>query len=152
DAAFETGPGRVTPQMIARPQFGGRERLDVPLGNQVDLLGYDLIEQQNGIEVVLYWRANSYFNENYQAFVHAIDGNGELVTQYDSAPECGINPTTRWEPGTVIRDPHPLEYPADLSTDQPLRLVAGMYNLITLERLPVEGEPGNFVALTEVRP
>lgn len=146
------GTGRVTPGMIAKPKFGGRERLDVALGEQVDLLGYDLIERPDGVEVVLYWRANSYFNENYQAFVHAIDETGKLVTQYDSAPECGINPTTRWEPGTVIRDPHPLVFPADWPADRPLRLVAGMYNLITLERLPVAGEPGAFVALTEVTP
>ena len=67
------------------------------------------------------------------------------MTQHDSAPECGINPTTRWEPGTLIRDPHLLVLP----TGQPVQFMAGMYDLITQERLPVAGEPGNFVLLTD---
>ncbi len=144
-AVTELGGRKFTPEEISKPRTFDGIRLDVPLGEQVSLAGYRLLENDNGVEVVLYWDVHQYFNRNFQAFVHAVDADGNLVTQHDSAPECGINPTTRWEPGTLIRDPHSLVLP----TGQPVQLMAGMYDLITQERLPVDGEPGNFVLLTD---
>ncbi len=144
---LQLGDTRFRPEDIRKPlEFEAISELNVPLGNDVTLMGYELIERGETLEVVLYWQVHNYINQNFQAFVHAIDADGELATQFDSAPECAINPTTRWEPGTVVRDPHPLVLP----NNRPIRLVAGMYDLISLERLPVENEPGNFVFLTEL--
>ncbi len=140
------GARRFRPEDIRKPiEFDQITGLDTPLGDRVSLLGYELIDRGELVEVVLYWQVHSYINQNFQAFVHAIDSNGELATQFDSAPECAINPTTRWEPGTVVRDPHPMLLPSD----ERVTLVAGMYDLISLDRLPVANEPGNFVFLTE---
>ncbi|MFT5193071.1 MAG: hypothetical protein ACI9EW_000455 [Cellvibrionaceae bacterium] len=151
DVDVQLGSRMVTPAEISKPLFGGQHAVDVALGERVTLAGYDLIFENNRIQVVLYWVANDYLNRNFQAFVHAIDQDGNLIIQHDSAPECGINPTTRWEPGTVIRDPHTINLAADWPADRPLRLMAGMYDLITQERMSVAGEPGNFVFLGEIQ-
>ncbi|MFK7804029.1 MAG: hypothetical protein AB8G95_20510, partial [Anaerolineae bacterium] len=148
---FHPGSRMFTPAEISKPRFGGLNPLDVPLGERVTLAGYDISIKSGHVEAVLYWDVKQVFDRNYQAFVHVIDQDGNLVTQHDSAPECGINPTTRWEPGTVVRDPHTINIPADWPADQPLRVLAGMYDLISQERLPVAGEPGNFVYLTEIK-
>ena len=145
---FRLGGRMFSAEEIRKPLTGGTNWVGVPLGEDVTLAGYDLILQsENRYEVVLYWHAHDYFDRNFQAFVHVVDDEGNLITQHDSAPECGINPTTRWEPDTIIRDPHQIEMPADWSADQPFYLMAGMYDLLSQERLPVEGEPGNFVDL-----
>ena len=115
------------------------------------MAGYDLFVKSGQIEVILYWQVLQAFDRNFQAFAHVIDDEGNLVSQHDSAPECGINPTTRWEPGTVVRDPHAIAVSADWPSDQPLQLLVGMYDLISQERLPVAGEPGNFVYLDKIQ-
>ncbi|MFK7802986.1 MAG: ArnT family glycosyltransferase, partial [Anaerolineae bacterium] len=95
---FHLGSRMFTPAEISKPRFGGLNPLDVPLGERVTLAGYDISIKSGHVEAVLYWDVKQAFDRNYQAFVHVIDQDGNLVTQHDSAPECGINPTTRWEP------------------------------------------------------
>ena len=145
---LKSGPRKMVPNEISKPEFRGGDLVGVPLGEAVTLAGYDLILiDESRYEAVLYWHAHDYFDRNFQAFVHIVDDDGNLIAQHDSAPECGINPTTRWEPDTIIRDPHRIEMPADWPSDRPFFVLAGMYDLITQERLPVADQPGNFVDL-----
>lgn len=126
--------------------------LDVVLGDdQIRLLGYDLDRDSAApgeqIVVILYWEALRPLSRNYQAFVHLTDGN--LLAQHDGAPECDINPTTRWEPGQIIADPHLIAVPADAANGAP-ELFAGMYDLLTGERLTISEMPDNLVRLTNI--
>jgi hypothetical protein len=85
---------------------------------------------------------------NYQVFAHLYDGQ-TLWAQHDSAPECAIMPTTRWEPGQVIPDPHLIDLPANMPLG-PMPLFVGMYDLLTRDRLPVPDVPNNMVPLAEI--
>ncbi len=131
----------LTPAQAAPPSFSGVHPVNIVLGDQVvALLGYDLDDSRaypgGQLVVTLYWRPLVPFDENYQTFVHLYDG--ELRAQHDGAPECAINPTTRWEPGQIIIDPHIVPLPLETPVGE-LALLAGMYNLLTEIRLaPVD--------------
>ena len=142
----------LRPEQVAPPKYAGLYPLNINLGNQVRLAGYDIdnATPQPGdtVTVTLYWNVLAPFNENYQSFVH-LTGT-ELIAQHDGAPECGINPTTRWEAGQTIPDAHVLQIPSDAVRGEPLKLQTGMYGLLSLERLPVAGSAENIITLTEI--
>jgi hypothetical protein len=120
------------------------------LDGKVRLLGYDVnsLELEPGVTltVTLYWEALAPFERNYQVFVHLYDGT--MWAQDDGAPECDVNPTTRWEPGQVIRDPHLLQLPPELPAGDSIPLLAGMYELVTGDRLHEEGTGRDAIHLT----
>ena len=49
---------------------------------------------------------------DYTTSVFLLDGAGQLVTQYDGYPFENARPTTSWQPGEVVYDPHPLDLSA----------------------------------------
>jgi hypothetical protein len=141
-----------SPAEMALPQYGGGRRLDYTLGaEQVRLLGYDLDDSRaypgGEIVVTLYWQALAPFAQNYQTFTHLFDG--EMWGQHDGAPECAINPTTRWEPGQIVADPHIMPIRPDTPSGS-IPLLTGMYALIGYERLSVMELGGNVIHLTDV--
>ncbi|MCP4425996.1 MAG: hypothetical protein GY803_16005 [Chloroflexi bacterium] len=142
----------LTPVQMAPPQTGGAHPVNIRLGNeQIDLVGYDLDDVNafpgGQLIVTLYWKALVPFDQNYQAFVHLYDG--ELRAQHDGAPECAVNPTTRWEPGQIIADPHIIPIPPDMPIGE-IAALAGMYDLVTGERLSIPGAIDNTIHLTDV--
>lgn len=129
------GSGRwLTPAQMAPLRPEPQYPLAVELGpNQTRLLGYDLdTGREQQLLVTLYWQSLAPFAQNYQVYVHLADTT--LRAQHDGAPACAIYPTTRWEPGQIIRDPHLIELPADLPAGT-YQLTAGMYELVTLQPL-----------------
>jgi len=140
------------PADVAPPTFGGHYPVQVTLGNeQVRLLGYDLDTADavpgGRVVVTLYWQALAPFDQNYQVFTHLYDG--ELRAQHDGAPDCAIMPTTRWEPGRIIRDPHVISLPPDMPQGA-VPLLVGMYNLLTYERLSRADTGADAIHITNV--
>ncbi|MCB0037635.1 MAG: glycosyltransferase family 39 protein, partial [Anaerolineales bacterium] len=136
---------------VAPPRSGGTYPVDVVLGEQVRLVGYDIDKTTAApgetIELTLYWQSLRPFERNYQSFVHLYDGM--MWGQSDQTPECGINPTTRWEPGQLITDPHVITIAADTPAGE-IPLLVGMYDLLTVERLTNPADPRNVVELTTI--
>ncbi len=126
-------------------------RVDAQVGDSIELLGYDLANRDQMIGssqpeiqgtpqvlgVTLYWRVKTPVKEDYTVFVHLLDPEGQLVTQHDGQPLQGYLPTSKWPVSDVIPDQHALLLPAGLSPGR-YQLIAGMYALETLERLPVQ--------------
>jgi hypothetical protein len=141
----------LTPTEARRSQHSGQIPVEANVGSQIRLLGYDLqtedVRPGGQVTVTLYWQALELIDRNYQAFVHLYDGR--LWAQHDGAPECGINPTTRWERGQIIADPHIVDLPTDLPEGS-IPLLVGMYDLLTETRLPVAGSPDSAIRLTEL--
>lgn len=142
----------LTPSQVAPASPPISYPLDVVLGdNQVRLLGYDLDRDSAApgerLVVTLYWEALRPLPRNYQVFVHLT--NGEWLAQHDGAPECDTNPTTRWEPGQIIADPHLISVPSDASEGTP-QLLTGMYDLLTGDRLSVPERADNLIRLTSI--
>ncbi|MCP5095620.1 MAG: glycosyltransferase family 39 protein [Chloroflexi bacterium] len=139
----------LTPQDVAAPQLTGTNLVGIPLGDeQVQLLGYDLDTTHaypgGNIVLTLYWQSLVPFDRNFQVFTHLYDG--ELRAQDDSAPECNINPTTRWEPGQIITDPHLIALPAEIPEGE-FPLLVGLYDLISKDRLVVPGTDDSTISL-----
>jgi hypothetical protein len=113
-------------------------RLDANLEDQITLLGYDLSDQQpvpgQPIDVTLYWAAQGSVPADYTVFVHLAAPEGPPYAQDDCQPQRATYPTSFWDPGEIVADPHTILIPSDLlAGDYPL--VAGMYRLETGERL-----------------
>lgn len=82
----------------------------------------------NALDVTLYWLALRETAVNYKAFVHLLDGAGQVIAQHDGDPVGGYTPTTRWRPGELIADTHRIPLPPGLAPGA-YGLKAGLYDL-----------------------
>ena len=105
-----------------------------------------------GVRIV--WLALEPMATDYTVFLHLRDAGGQTRAQYDGLLARGAFPTTRWRPGDRVVEQYELALPADLPPGT-YRLVAGLYELSTLVRLPARSADGrdlvNEVPLGEVR-
>jgi hypothetical protein len=94
----------------------------------------------------MYWRANVKMVRSYTAFVHLLDEEGNLVTQWDRLPEG--YPTIDWQRGERVVDTYTLDLPHDLPPGEYF-IQSGFYHLPSDERL---GEPAFLGGLVLERP
>jgi 4-amino-4-deoxy-L-arabinose transferase-like glycosyltransferase len=125
--------------------------LRASLGDKVTFLGYnkEMVEASADahFSITLFWRCEAAMDRDYTIFVHLVDPGGKRVAQADHQVFSGLYPTSAWRPGEVIQDRFWLRIPSDLPAGEYL-LRIGMYDLNTLQRLPIEGEAGSEDALT----
>ncbi len=118
------------------------------LGEQIALVGAETSFEEITVEserdetggrvhVVLYWRSEALVETSYTVFVHLVGPDGRIYAQADRPPRNGRHPTTHWRPGEVVVDPYSLELPAD-APEGMYRILAGMYDWTTGDRLPVQ--------------
>ncbi len=100
------------------------------------LLSYDLALDRG--ELTLNWQAGSTFNADYTVFIQlwraSATGPGEYVTGFDGPPRQGDYPTSLWQPGDIVVDPHRLDL-AGLPAGNYFLLV-GLYQPASGQRLP----------------
>ncbi len=101
--------------------------LNARFDDGISLVGYYLTSNR----LTLVWRADSTPSADYTVFVHALAADGYNVIGHDAPP---THPTSTWPPGQLILDIHEFEIP----TDQPISLVAGLYNPSTGERVRIK--------------
>ncbi len=78
---------------------------DVCWDDQICLLGYDLQQRGETLELTNFWQAPHELDTSYKLFVHLVDAaSGEVVVQSDSIPRNWTYATDIWEPGEVVRD------------------------------------------------
>jgi hypothetical protein len=116
--------------------------------DQIELLGYDAVQQGMALAVTLYWRCIQPPDANYTAFVHLLDASGNTIAQHDSQPQGGAYPTSVWDAAEVVVDEHAVPLPSGLAPGA-FRLRVGLYEPATGERLPVVGD-GDSVELGPV--
>jgi hypothetical protein len=68
--------------------------------------------------------------------VHLVGQNDSRAAQHDSEPQNGAAPTSGWQPGQSIIDPHPLTISPDAAPGA-YQIVIGLYNGQTMARLPL---------------
>jgi hypothetical protein len=123
----------------------------------IDLLGDDVSPARGApggkLTLTLYWSARSRSSTDYTVFVHLVDANGKLVAQADSPPQGGRNPTSLWDTGDTIVDPHDLVLDPGLPPGR-YSLEIGLYQPGNGQRLLLQdrdGHPmGDHLVLTEV--
>lgn len=109
------------------------------LGEVIQFLGYDLDQDGNVLNLVLYWQSLAAVAEDYDLFIHVLDTQGQLVAQQDMQPLNGLAATHLWQPGGMIRLPHQLVLPPALEPGE-FTVQIGMYLRETGARLPAVGE------------
>jgi hypothetical protein len=124
-------------------------------GDVILLRGYKLQLSAESLELTLYWQAQRRMDVSYKVFVHLIDPTtGTIVAQDDAVPRRWTYPTTWWEREEVVEDT--ISLPLDEVPPSQYRLVIGLYDQATGERLPAysaDGEqyPDDAVPLTTVQ-
>jgi hypothetical protein len=125
-----------------------RYPLSAQLDKSVQLLGYDLAEQDvaagGTIHLTLYWQALSEMQTSYTVFNHLIDGENRIWGQRDGIPGGGAMPTSSWISGEYVVD----EYEIPVQEDAPpgvYLIETGMYDLSTMLRLPVQKTDGEVI-------
>ncbi len=110
--------------------------LDVTFGDQIRLLGYDLIRADRSLTLKLAWQAQRAIDHNYKVFVHVFDPATEkIVAQSDVMPRNNTYPTSRWIGGEVITDTITLSL-ADAPPGA-YRIAVGLFD--ANGRLPISG-------------
>lgn len=117
---------------------------DIPLEANLDekvllkgaVLEQNTFEQGEMLGITLRWQALSAIDRRYAVFIHLMGPDGTLVAQDDRQPHL---PTTEWNRGIEIVDPHQLRIPQGAPTgDYQLRV--GMYP---------DGQPGSRLPVVD---
>lgn len=147
------GRVKVAPRKVQEYQIS--HPLEMNLGNQVELIGYDIEEKEvkggGRVQFTLYWRALAQMERDYTVFTHLIDEEGEIWGQQDNEPRGNGYPTSLWDIGEVVKDDYKLPVKPDAPPGEYL-LEVGIYLLSTGERLPLltpEGHPSEDSVLLE---
>jgi 4-amino-4-deoxy-L-arabinose transferase-like glycosyltransferase len=121
------------PQTILEADFGG----------VASLHGYDLRPSARGFLLWLYWHAQQTNLPPYSVFIHLIDSaTGEAVLRADGPPS---RLTEQWERYEWIFDERLLDLSQVPAGRYGLKL--GLYDPVTGQRLPVNGEPSGVLTL-----
>ncbi len=122
-----------------------RNPVGAAFGDAITLLGYDLNVDRVGpgdsFELTLFWRCDRPVDRDYTVFTHALDSNGQVRAQTDQPPLEGARPTSRWEPGEIIRDRFVLSLNSDSPPGQ-YSVEVGLYDFSTGKRLAVRDGSG----------
>jgi len=130
--------------------------LPAQLGDSIRLAGYDLAQSprsnlQSQILLTLYWQSIDTISINYTVFTQLTGPDGQVWAQWDNPPQDGRYPTTAWAENDTVVDRYTLTLRAGAPAGE-YRLLVGMYDPTTGERLPVsingQPQPDNAIQLT----
>ncbi|NJN99729.1 MAG: hypothetical protein HC875_39315 [Anaerolineales bacterium] len=149
--AFSLGEVDVTspPHQFDLPASASTPTVPAQLEPGITLAGYETELTPQGLKLTLYWQAETPFTTRYKIFAQLLSPDNTLLAQSDSFPAGGQRPTTGWLPDEIIADAHTLTF----STPPPpgkYRLIAGLYDPLTGQRLPLVNEQGDAIAVTEI--
>jgi hypothetical protein len=113
-------------------------------GNQIQLRGYSVhssvaSDGMYDIAVTMFWQITRPPQKDYTFFLHWRDESNTNLEQIDFRPYDGLMPTMQWLPGEIIRETRTLHVPMP-DSGKTYKLVIGIYDLETLERLPLEND------------
>lgn len=138
-------PNTRGPQMAFYRLWRMTHETDISFGDAIRLVGYDAPDTDNisaGESVALrfYWQADTVPATNYSVYMHLTPTDSrEVLAQLDGAPTVPERPTMTWThpDETLISPLLTFTLPDDLPAGE-YRLLMGLYNFETFERLPVD--------------
>jgi hypothetical protein len=123
----------------------GAVAMDARFGGHLRLHGYQLERLDGMLQLTLYWQAEQRMQTDYKVFVHVFEpSTGIPVAQDDSMPHRGGYPTRFWWPGEVVEDRIPVSL--DAAAPGFYGLAVGVYDPVTMERIPVTDNTGQLMA------
>ncbi|MDD9955532.1 MAG: hypothetical protein OXP68_04865 [Anaerolineaceae bacterium] len=121
---------------------------DIRFGDHIRLTGYDLHSPHprpgDDLDLTLYWNATTTPPENYSLFLHLVgDDDPRPLAQVDGNPAVPARLTQTWDrpEETLISPRFSLPLPDDLPPGD-YRVMLGLYNVETGERLPLRDASG----------
>jgi hypothetical protein len=139
---------RIAEGTVSFSSPGVGHPLEANLGDRVRLLGYDLdttsVRAGDTLHLTLYWQALAEMDESYTVFTHLLDQDNLIRGQKDSLPAGGTLPTSCWIKNEIIVDEHDIPIQPDAPPEQYV-IEIGMYQLETMQRLPVINQEGQIV-------
>jgi hypothetical protein len=144
-------PGQRGPEMVVYRLWRMDVETQVRFGEDIVLAGYDQSPEQarpgDSVTIRFYWQASGLPHDNYSLFIHLTPLDDDSVrAQVDGSPAVPERPTLTWEDPneTLISPAYTLTIPADLPAGE-YRVLVGLYNYTTGERLTVRDAEGNTV-------
>jgi hypothetical protein len=110
----------------------------------ITLVGYQTQPTSQAFDLNLYWQTQAPLTTHYKVFAQLLSADNSLVAQSDGIPAAGQRPTTGWLPGEIITDPHRLTF-ANSPIPGTYHLIAGLYDPLTGQRLPLVNDQGQAV-------
>ena len=111
----------------------------VNFGHQVNLLGYDLSQNEAAsgevFRLTLYWQARQPLTTDYSALAQLVDTDNNLYAGQDNLHPGSLQ-TTLWQPWGFVQDPHAIPVPPGTPPGDYF-LVTGLYDSNSGVRLPV---------------
>ncbi|MBL7183383.1 MAG: glycosyltransferase family 39 protein [Anaerolineae bacterium] len=133
----------IAPERLFTVPTAIQHPLRASLADEVAFLGYDLgkatVKPGGTLHLTLYWQALARMEISYTVFVHLLDVQNSTWGQKDNLPIEGTYPTTSWLPGEVVIDEYEIVVDATAPTGE-YQIEVGMYDLETMQRLPVFDE------------
>jgi hypothetical protein len=125
----------VNKKTFAQATFSPPREFDA----SIQTLGYELVSSRvrrgEHLALLIYWRGMKKLDKDYTIFAHLVDANGNTVVASDSQPRGGANPTTRWEPNTMVTDGIVMPIDEEVPLGDTYHLEIGLYYLPTMQRL-----------------
>ena len=142
------GKFHVQLQAPSPPQYP----IHAQFGDSMVLVGGDFPERSlrpgQTLLYTLHWKALDAIAQDYTVFNHVLDAEGNIRAQQDSMPQGNRYPTSMWDRGELVRDPHAISLPSDLEPGR-YTLRIGLYEPQTGERLTLKNETQDFVELPD---
>jgi hypothetical protein len=94
----------------------GVQKVEANFGDAIQLIGWTIdtdLRANDMARITLFWKTKAKLPKDYKVFVHLVDASDteRKAGQHDSLPMMGAQPPTKWEPGKVITDVHPVVIP-----------------------------------------
>ena len=136
-------PTYAIPRSPSQTELNLMLPLDADIGDTARVLGYTLsassVRPGEELTVTIYWRIESRTDVPYAVFLHLYESSVGSITQLDTYPGLGNYATPVWDPGRTFADTYRLHVPADAPSVKGAKLVLGLYDEQTGQRLPVTG-------------
>lgn len=114
-------------QFVYVPAFAPRlpqvHPTDLLWGGEIGLLDWQVVPVAGGVEVNVFWQAAANPSQNYVAYLHLLDEQGQLIAEF-TKPLAGY-PTGQWHRQEVIRGTFYLDA---LPSSDSYQLVTGILN------------------------
>lgn len=129
-------------------------------GDEILLVGVEVAADQtvtpggNPVEVVLYWQATGFVDQNYLSAVHLLGRGNNSVGFVNRYPANGMVPSSEWRPGEIWRDVYHVTPGSDAVSPSRLRFKAGLFDNETkrdLDAFGPGGEPIDLLIVGEAR-
>jgi hypothetical protein len=104
------------------------------------------------VHLTFTWQATRPFDRDLKLFLHLFDGSGQIIAQADPLAGTRAGPdgadflTSQWDPGQLVLDEVAVTIP-QVAAPGPYSLAFGLYDIDTLERLPVEDRENGQVVV-----